>query len=540
MAAFGGLGRFIPGLSMMGEQQPSQGVPSVMGFPAVPSIPTQAPRKGRDWRGALDIIGSGLREAAGESGQLDAARKRKSDAEKLALVAQRQQEMAAFAATLPPQERQVYMADPEAWAKSRAKGYEPQVVAQGSSVFTGDGGFQQAPLGPQRLGPGDTLYDPQTRQPMITTPFKPEIVTTSPGQTATEVRPGGMALSPRSPEVGQYIKGQLEGIPGLVLGSAAPRSEAEIASLPLSAPDTYHRQGAALDFTAPGADPQQVIAGVRAKMGPGYDVIYHRENNSYHVEPGPNWSPPGGSSRVVAQGAPTGFRPATAEDRQRWGIPDGVPVKINVLTGEPEAISGMSGALPKPPPAQVVSGFGANQAAMKKVQTALDLLNANPQAVGIPRMFGDTINQRMDPNGVEARQAIMDIAGQIMSDRSGASVPAAEMVRLEPYLPQVTDSVDTVKKKLGGLLRELESTNQQMQYDFPSLGQPGAGQRGSVTPSPAPRTAPPPRKPAAGQGRAAPPAPRSADPLAGIAQGQIIVQGGKRYQRRGNQMVEVR
>ncbi len=27
-------------------------------------------------------------------------------------------------------------------------------------------------------------------------------------------------------------------------------------------------------------------------MGPEYDVIYHPENGSYHVEPGPSWSPP--------------------------------------------------------------------------------------------------------------------------------------------------------------------------------------------------------------------------------------------------------
>jgi hypothetical protein len=109
-------------------------------------------------------------------------------------------------------------------------------------------------------------------------------------------------MTARSPQVGQYILGQLQSIPGLKLGSAAPRSEAEIASLPLSARDTFHREGAALDFTAPGGNPPEVIATVRARMGPGYDVIYHPENNSYHVEPGPNWQSPGGGSRVVAQG----------------------------------------------------------------------------------------------------------------------------------------------------------------------------------------------------------------------------------------------
>jgi hypothetical protein len=218
----------------------------------------------------------------------------------------------------------------------------------------------------------------------------------------------------------------------------------------------------------------------------------------------------GPSSQVVGQGQPTGFRPATAEDRQRWSIPEGVPVKINILTGEPEAISGMAGAMPKPPPAQVVSGYGANRNAMDKIDRALALVSGAPQAVGFIRGLGDTANQRLDPGGVEARQAITDIAGQIMSDRSGAAVPAAEMVRLTPYLPAVTDTPDTVRKKLEGLKRELASIQSQMEYDFPTLGQPGAGQQGAPRPAgpaapPAPprkgaaTVSPPSRKPAAPQ-----------------------------------------
>jgi hypothetical protein len=74
----------------------------------------------------------------------------------------------------------------------------------------------------------------------------------------------------------------------------------------------------------------------------------------------------------------------------------------------------------------------------------------------------------------------MDISGQIMSDRSGAAVPAAEMTRLQPYLPNITDTTETVKTKLNGLLREIENVNAQMQYDYPTLGQPGAGESGGV------------------------------------------------------------
>ena len=110
----------------------------------------------------------------------------------------------------------------------------------------------------------------------------------------------------RQPAVGQMIYDRLSTIPGLRLGSAAPRSAAESAALPLSARDTYHRQGAAVDFTAPGQPPSAVIATVKAQMGPGYDVVYHPENGSYHVEPGPQWVAPGPTMR------PKDIRAATA------------------------------------------------------------------------------------------------------------------------------------------------------------------------------------------------------------------------------------
>jgi hypothetical protein len=71
-------------------------------------------------------------------------------------------------------------------------------------------------------------------------------------------------------------------------------------------------------------------------VGAGYDVIYHPENGSYHVEPGPNWSPSGGAARgsgpqLVARGAtdPTaGSRPATAEEKAAYGVSADTPAAI--------------------------------------------------------------------------------------------------------------------------------------------------------------------------------------------------------------------
>lgn len=539
---------------MVGARQVPQGV---MGFPAV--MPLDPPRKGDPAKPKVSklrvldrVLGGGMTF----SDAIDAERARpqiQADAER------RRQDALAFAATLPPQERMVFMSDPEAWAKSRAKGYEPNVVAQGSSIYTGDRGFQQAPLGPQKLGPGDTLFDPQSNRTMITTPFKPEVVTTNPGQGVSVVTPGRGAPSPDD-IFGALVQQESGGSPG-VTGPQTPYGQAQGATQML--PQTAQAMAAKLNLpwrpdlmtgTSPEAEQYQHTLG-RAYFDEGlqrYGGDPRKALMYYHGGPDESlWGPKTAayadavmgrldapSSQVVSQGAPTGFRPATAEDRQRWGLPEGIPFKVNVLTGEPEAIGGLSSALPKPPPSQVVTGYSANQAAIKKIDTALAMLSSAPQAVGIVRGLGDTANQRFDPGGVEARQAIMDIAGQIMSDRSGASVPAAEMVRLEPYLPQVTDTADTVRKKLAGLKRELESTNSLMEYDFPSLGQPGAGQRGSVQAPAASSPAAPPRKPPAAP--AAPPRRPTADPLRGIAEGQVVIQGSKRYRRQGNQMVEVR
>jgi hypothetical protein len=197
--------------------------------------------------------------------------------------------------------------------------------------------------GNKRTGDYNTLRDPDPRYEAY--PQNQDIFNLPRGRE----REGGGA-SPRSPEVGQYIMGRLQGIPGLKLGSASPRSEAEIAGLPLSARDTYHRQGAALDLTAPGMKPDAVIALVRERVGPGYDVIYHPENDSYHVEPGPNWSPSGGPARgsgpqLVRRGMtdPTaGSRPATAEEKAAYGVSADTPAamedgKFKVLTAAVKA-----------------------------------------------------------------------------------------------------------------------------------------------------------------------------------------------------------
>lgn len=525
------------------------GIDMSMGFGPVPQLQPQAqPSQGggeRPWKpSALDVLWG---VAAGNSpGQ---ARR--------GLTIQHEEDMARQSAGRTAAEedaiaRRVFANDERgylAWRANREKagealssGLEDYTLSPGAQRGRGGQIVARAPFAPLSGGPGTQFRDPSTGALIGEVPYKPEVVSAPTTNNVTIVdpnSPGGALANPRSPEVGQYIQGRLQGVPGLRLGSAAPRSEAEIASLPLSAPDTYHRQGAALDFTAPGQKPEEVIAAVRGRMGAGYDVIYHPENGSYHVEPGPGWQPPGGQgggTRVVQQGAPkaAAIRPMTDAERQQWGIPVGIPASLNTETGQPQILSGAASALPKPPPRLVVSGYGANRAALAQIDRAMALIREYPGSVGLIRGVGEAVNQRADPQGVSARAALADISGQIMSDRSGASVPASEMKRLQPYLPQVTDRSDTAIKKLQGLRQQLELTNQQMQYDYPGLGEPGAGLAGGNDVAgqiadgevPTEQTAPPARRPERPQQR--PVQVRSIREAEALPKGTVFVLNGRR------------
>jgi hypothetical protein len=250
----------------------------------------------------------------------------------LAAAQEERDQIASYVSQFPPERQPEIMlaikANPKAFGEAI---FTPRVV--GEAAYT-PSGFQMPGMSDaQRAGAAKPIpteggaYVPMAGTNGVPTGYQfrgaPQIVKSGVDENITEITPGGAPpMVARSPEVGQFIKGQLEGIPGLRLGSAEPRSEREIASLSLSAPNTYHRQGAALDFTAPGQNPDEVIAAVRSRMGAGYDVIYHPENGSFHVEPGPQWSPPGGSdgARVISRGS---AKPKWRQEGDLQYSPDG-------------------------------------------------------------------------------------------------------------------------------------------------------------------------------------------------------------------------
>jgi len=108
-------------------------------------------------------------------------------------------------------------------------------------------------------------------------------------------------------------------------------------------------------------------------------------------------------------------------------------------------------------PAALQEKFSNNSVAIQKIDKAIDLIDANPGALGAKNYAPDALIQRIDPNGTEVRALVADIGGQKIHDRSGASTTVGETARLRPYIPAATDPPDVVKTKLRLMRQEYKA-----------------------------------------------------------------------------------
>lgn len=140
---FDGFGRFLKGLPGQVMGGPMSQVPQQPGMPpmggGVPPMGGMAPpRRGGGWRQNLDIIGSGLREMSGETGQLAGAQKR------IAGAGQAEQQ-AQFRANLPVDQQAVFDVSPELWAQYFGK---PKEAERPQRFETPGGIVEFGPNGP--------------------------------------------------------------------------------------------------------------------------------------------------------------------------------------------------------------------------------------------------------------------------------------------------------------------------------------------------------------------------------------------------------
>jgi hypothetical protein len=237
--------------------------------------------------------------------------------------------------------------------------------------------------------------------------------------------------------------------------------------------NSMHLDNHAIDMVLPpGVQPDQVVSMLRQQGIEPTEVLNEGQvgNQGAHLHVG--WRPKG---QQAAQ--PQGFapqmvqaaqpkakdmvRPATAQEKAAYGIPADVPAQMKP-DGSVDVISGL-GAGNKPVPAAVAGGYVQNRTALSKLDNALRLVQQYPQAFGLKNIAGDDIMQRLDPNGVAARAAVADIAGQVMHDRSGAAVTVGEEKRLKPYIPNPTDDPRTILTKLRGLAQQYTNNNAEIE-----------------------------------------------------------------------------
>ena len=119
----------------------------------------------------------------------------------------------------------------------------------------------------------------------------------------------------------------------------------------------------------------------------------------------------------------------------------------------------------KPVPAHAATKIITNRDNLRKAQTALSLLSGDSvgtsvgdkEATGWKGYAPDSMLQRLDPQGIDARAALGDIGSMVIHQRSGAAVTASEFPRLKPFIPLTTDDPDTARKKLARFVSEYEN-----------------------------------------------------------------------------------
>ena len=178
-------------------------------------------------------------------------------------------------------------------------------------------------------------------------------------------------------------------------------------------------------------------------------------------------TPAFGGPATVVPGTSAAFQmtPAQLEqarrDQQRLGL-EGQRVGLErerVGIARTEAERKAAGGDLKPVPVHAQKAITGAASSVNKLTDAIDLLSGlkvagqegSATATGIKGYAPDIALNRLDPKGTVTRAAIADIGSMIMHDRSGAAVTASESPRLKPFIPLITDSVDTAKKKLERL-----------------------------------------------------------------------------------------
>lgn len=238
-----------------------------------------------------------------------------------------------------------------------------------------------------------------------------------------------------------------------VLGHAKDKEEALTRAL-RERQETRQRTQDALLERKTGADIEESLARAfslrnpRQEIGPLEVVVGSDGKRTYQPR-----------AAAVGQAAPEPVAPS------QYTFPvgqdgEGKPVVLrgNNRTGEIEptnvaaparAGGGLSGAALR-------TAIANNRTQIASIDAAIAELDANPEAVGLKRgltavpgmaKIGEIANQKMDPDGISARNKLGNVSSVVIQDRSGAAVSGKEWERLG-FVPDQAYDYDANRKKL--------------------------------------------------------------------------------------------
>lgn len=238
-------------------------------------------------------------------------------------------------------------------------------------------------------------------------------------------------------------------------------------------------------FTVPGQGVQTGTTDYAGKFTP--DTLYAEKMSPYQEE-----------QNKIAQGQLGVSRQRLGLEGQRVGLE-----RERVGIARTEAERKAAGGDLKPVPVHAQKAITGAAASVGKLTDAIDLLSGlevagqkgSATATGLKGYTPDIALNRLDPKGTVTRAAIADIGSMIMHDRSGAAVTASESPRLKPFIPLITDSVDTARKKLERL-RQIQLDDAEAltgtynpEQGYRSFKVPS--KNGGAAPAAAPKIAPP-------------------------------------------------
>lgn len=109
-----------------------------------------------------------------------------------------------------------------------------------------------------------------------------------------------------------------------------------------------------------------------------------------------------------------------------------------------------------------------NERSLQVVRDALAAVTQHPEAFGgvAQWVLPSSVQGIADPRGQNARNPVADIGSLQIKDRSGATVPAAELKRLG-FVPDVKDPPEVIRGKLDRLAKWIETESRILQQQYP-------------------------------------------------------------------------